>query len=64
MVSKWFACLFECCPPTKWCKKALLNFLKLSMDDVGNFVNHSLAAPLRVVGEGTAQYFVRRLLKA
>ena len=35
----------------KWCKKALLNCSKLSTDDVGNFVNHSLAAPLRVVGK-------------
>ena len=35
----------------KWRKKALLNCSKLSMDEVGNFVNHSLAAPLRVVGK-------------
>ena len=35
----------------KWCKKALLNWLKLFKDEVGNFVNHSLAAPLRMVGK-------------
>ena len=35
----------------KWRKKALLNWSKLSMDEVGNFVNHSLAALLRVVGK-------------
>ena len=51
MVSKWSAGLLGCYPPTKWCKKALLNCSKLSMDEVGNFVNHSLAAPLRVVGK-------------
>ena len=50
MVSKWFAGRFERCLPTKWCKKSLPNCSKLLMDDVGNFVNHSLAAPLRVVG--------------
>ena len=32
-------------------RKALLNCSKLSIDDVGNLVNHSLAAPLRVVGK-------------
>ena len=51
IVSKWSAGLFGCCPPTKWRKKALLNCSKLSLDDVGNFVNHSLTAPLRVVGK-------------
>ena len=51
MVSKWFAGRFEHCLSMKWCKKALPNFSKLLMDDVGNFVNHSLAAPLRVVGK-------------
>ena len=35
----------------KYAKKALLNCSKLSIDDVGNLVNHSLAAPLRVVGK-------------
>ena len=34
----------------KWCRKALLNYLKLSMDEFGSFVNHSLAAAFRVVG--------------
>ena len=34
----------------KWCRKALLNCSKLSMDEFGNFVNHSLAAAFRVVG--------------
>ena len=51
MVSKWSAGLFGCCPPTKWRRKALLNCSKLSLDDVGNFVNHSLTSPLRVVGK-------------
>ena len=49
MVSKKSASLLGRCPPTKWCKKALLNCSKLSMDDIGNFVNHSLTTPLRVV---------------
>ena len=51
MVSKLFASLIGCCPPMKWRKKALLNYSKLSTDEVGNFVNHSFAAPLRVVGK-------------
>ena len=51
MVSKWSASLFRWCPLTKWRRKALLNCLKLSMDDVGNFMNHSLVASLRVVGK-------------
>ena len=51
MVSKWSAGLFRRFLPMKWHKKALLNCLKLSMDDVSNFVNHSLAAPLSVVGK-------------
>ena len=51
MVSKWSAGLFRHCPLMKWRKKALLNYSKLSMDDVGNFVNHFLAAHLRVVGK-------------
>ena len=51
MVSRWPAGLLRHCPQTKWHKKELPNCLKLSMDDVGNFVNHSLAAPLRVVGK-------------
>ena len=51
MVSKWLAVLFGCCPPTKWWTKELLSCLKLSIDDVGNLVNHSLAAPLRVLGK-------------
>ena len=34
----------------KWRRKALLNCSKLSMDEVGNFVNHSLAAAFKVVG--------------
>ena len=49
MVSKWSTGLLGCCPPMKWHKKELTNYSKLSMDDVGNFVNHSLATPLRVV---------------
>ena len=48
MVSKWSVVLGRC-PPMKWRKKELPNCSKLSMDDVGNFVNHSLAAPLGVV---------------
>ena len=51
MVSKWFAGLLGYCPLMKWRKKELPNCLKLSMDDVGNFVNRFLAAPLRVVGK-------------
>ena len=35
----------------KWRKKRLLSCSKSSMDKVGNFVNHSLAAPFRVVGK-------------
>ena len=51
MVSKWSASLLGHCPLTKWRRKELPNCSKLSMNDVGNFVNHSLAAPLRVVGK-------------
>ena len=51
IVSKWSAGLFERCLLMKWRKKALFNCLKLLTDDFGNFVNHSLAAPLRVVGK-------------
>ena len=51
MVSKWSAGLFGRCTPTKWRRKELLSCSKLSIDDVGNLVNHSLAAPLRVVGK-------------
>ena len=51
MVSKWSAGLLGRCPLMKWRRKALLNYSKLSMDEVGNFVNHSLTAPLRVVGK-------------
>ena len=51
IVIKWPAGLLGRCPLTKWRKKALLNCSKLSMDEVGNFVNHSLIATLRVVGK-------------
>ena len=51
MVSKWYAGLFGRCLPTKCRKKALPNYSKLSMDDVGSFVNHFLVAHLRVVGK-------------
>ena len=51
MVSRRFASLFGCCPSTMWRKKELLSCSKLLMDDIGNLVNHSLAAPLRVVGK-------------
>ena len=51
MVSKWSASLLRHCPLARWRKKALLNCSNLSIDDVGNFVNHSLATPLRVVGK-------------
>ena len=51
IVSRWSAGLLGRYPPMKWRRKALLNCLKLSIDDVGNLVNHSLAAPLRVVGK-------------
>ena len=50
MVSKWSTGLLRHCPLTKWRKKELPNYSKLSMDDVGNFINHSHAAPLKVVG--------------
>ena len=50
MVSKWSVGLLGCCPPMKWLRKALLNCSNLSTDEVGNLVNHSLVAPLRVVG--------------
>ena len=59
MVSRWFTGLLRCCPLTKWCKKELPNYSKLSMDDVGNFVNHSHAAPLRVVGNEQHSIFSR-----
>ena len=51
MVSKWSAGLLGRCPPMKWRKKELLSCSKLSLDDVGNLVNHSLVTPLRVVGK-------------
>ena len=51
MVSKWSASHFGRCPLTKWRKKALPNCSKLSVDDDSNFVNHSLTAPLSVVGK-------------
>ena len=51
IVSRWSVCLFRHCLPTKWHNKELPNCSKLSMDNIGNFVNHSLAAPLRVVGK-------------
>ena len=51
MVSKWSTGLLRRCPPTKWCRKAFLNCSNLLMDEFGNFVNHSLAVPLRVVGK-------------
>ena len=51
MVSRWSVGLFRCCPPTKWRKKELLSCSKSSMDKIGNFVNYSLATPLRVVGK-------------
>ena len=51
MVSKWSAGLFGRYPPKKWRGKELPSCSKLSMDNVGSLVNHSLAAPLRVVGK-------------
>ena len=51
IVSKWSTSLFGRCPPTNWRKKELLSCSKSSIDDVGNFVNHSLVTPLRVVGK-------------
>ena len=51
MVSKWSAGLLGHCPPMKWHRKELSNCSKLSMDNVGNFVNHSPTTPLRVVGK-------------
>ena len=49
MVSKWSASFLGRCPPMKWRRKALLSYSKLSTNDIGNLVNHSLAASLRVV---------------
>ena len=51
MVSKWYAGLFGRCLPTKCRKKALPNYSKLLMDNVGSFENHSFVAHLRVVGK-------------
>ena len=51
IVSRWSVCLFRHCLPTKWHNKELPNCSKLSMDNIGNFVNHSLVVPLRVVGK-------------
>ena len=51
MVSKWSAGLFGHCLLMKWRRKELPSCSKLSMNDVGSLVNHSLAAPLRVVGK-------------
>ena len=51
MVNKWSTGLLRRYPPTKWHRKALLNCSKLLMNEVGNFMNHSLATPLRVVGK-------------
>ena len=51
IVSRWSASLLRRCPLTKWRKKELPNCSKLLMDDVGNFVSYTLAAPLRVVGK-------------
>ena len=51
MVSKCSAGLFGHCTLTKWQRKELLSCLKLSINDVGNLANHSLATPLRVVGK-------------
>ena len=51
MVRRWSAVLFGRCPPMKWWIKEPLSYSKLSMDDVGSLLNHSRAAPLRVVGK-------------
>ena len=51
IISRRSAGLFRCCPRTKWHKKELLSYLKSLMNEVGNFMNHSLAALLRVVGK-------------
>ena len=51
MVSKWSPGLFGRCPPMKWRRKELPSCLKLLRDNVGSLVNHSLVAPLRVVGK-------------
>ena len=64
MVSKWSVGRFRCCPLTKLHRKALPNCSKISIDDVGNFMNHSLAAPLRVVGKERHSISSRGCLKA
>jgi len=51
MVSKWSVGLSGRYPLMKWRRKELPNCSKLSMDNVGSLVNHSLATPLRVVGK-------------
>ena len=63
LVSKWSVGLLGRCPPMKWCKKALPNYSKLSMDNVSNFMNHSRSS-FESGGERATQYFVMRLLKA
>ena len=51
MVSRWFTGLFRHYPPTKWHTKELPSCSKLLMDDVASLLNHTRAAPLRVVGK-------------
>ena len=63
MVSRWSTSLFGRHPLTKWRKKGLPNYLKLSMDDVGSLLNYSLTAPLRVVGKERHSISLRGLLK-
>ena len=51
MVRRWSAVLFGRCLPTKWRTKEPLSCSKVSMDEVGNLLNHSRDAPLSVVGK-------------
>ena len=49
IVSRWFVGLFSLCPPMKWHTNELLNYSKSSMDDGASLLNHTCAAPLKVV---------------
>ena len=49
IISKWFVGLFWRCPPKKWHTNEQLSCMKLSMDDQASLLNHTLAAPLKVV---------------
>ena len=62
MVSRWFTGLFWCYLPTKWHTKELPSCSKFSMDDIASLLNHTHAAPLKVVWK-EQQDFIWGLLK-